>query len=64
MDKYLKTAVSRDYLAPNALNRSAGSEPVYVLAIAAGSDFLQQQAKFDAFVHEFNNQRPPMKLWI
>jgi transposase InsO family protein len=24
----------------------------------AGSNFLQQQAKFDAFVHEFNNQRP------
>jgi len=27
----------------------------------AGSNFLQQQAKFDAFVHEFNNERP-MKL--
>ena len=24
----------------------------------AGSNFLQQQAKFDAFVHEFNNERP------
>jgi hypothetical protein len=24
----------------------------------AGSNFLQQQAKFDAFVHEFNNHRP------
>ncbi len=24
----------------------------------AGCNFLQQQAKFDAFVHEFNNQRP------
>jgi hypothetical protein len=23
----------------------------------AGSNFLQQQAKFDAFVHEFNNER-------
>ncbi len=24
----------------------------------AGSNFLQQQAKFDAFVHVFNNERP------
>jgi transposase InsO family protein len=24
----------------------------------AGCNFLQQQAKFDAFVQEFNNQRP------
>ena len=24
----------------------------------AGSNFLQQQAKFDAFVEEFNNERP------
>ena len=24
----------------------------------AGSNFLQQQAKFDAFVREFNNERP------
>jgi hypothetical protein len=24
----------------------------------AGSNFLQQQAKLDAFVHEFNNERP------
>jgi transposase InsO family protein len=24
----------------------------------AGSNFLQQQAKFDVFVHEFNNERP------
>jgi transposase InsO family protein len=24
----------------------------------AGSNFLQQQAKFDAFVLEFNNERP------
>jgi transposase InsO family protein len=24
----------------------------------AGSNFLQQQAKFDAFPHEFNNERP------
>jgi transposase InsO family protein len=24
----------------------------------AGSNFLQQQAKFDAFVHDFNNERP------
>src|SRR5260370_3967997 len=24
----------------------------------AGSNFLQQQAKFDAFVHVFNNDRP------
>jgi transposase InsO family protein len=27
----------------------------------SASNFLQQQAKFDAFVQEFNNQRP-MKL--
>ncbi len=24
----------------------------------AGSNFLQQQAKFDAFIHEFNHERP------
>ena len=24
----------------------------------SASNFLQQQAKFDAFVHEFNNERP------
>jgi hypothetical protein len=24
----------------------------------AGSNFLQQQAKFDVFVHDFNNERP------
>jgi putative transposase len=24
----------------------------------AGSNFLSQQAKFDTFVHEFNNERP------
>ena len=28
----------------------------------AGSNFLQQQAKFDAFVHEFNNERPHQAL--
>jgi transposase InsO family protein len=28
----------------------------------AGSNFLQQQVKFDAFVEEFNNERPT-KLW-
>src|SRR5260370_18275068 len=27
-------------------------------ARSAGSNFLQQQAKFDAFVHVFNNERP------
>lgn len=24
----------------------------------AGANMLQQQAKFDAFIHEFNNERP------
>ena len=28
----------------------------------AGSNFLQQQAKFDAFVEEFNNERPQEAL--
>ncbi len=28
----------------------------------AGCNFLQQQAKFDAFVHEFNNERPHQAL--
>jgi transposase InsO family protein len=27
----------------------------------AGANFLQQQAKFDAFIEEFNNERPPTR---